>query len=103
MLERLAVINHPHIVKYIDFIEDCCGLLFEYCEGGSLRSVLSKKRLSVEQAVLMGIQVADALEAAYRIGLIAHRDIKPENILFDEKGVLKVSRSFIFITKNNLT
>ncbi|RLG87579.1 MAG: hypothetical protein DRO18_03070 [Thermoprotei archaeon] len=63
----------------------------KFCEGGSLRGVLNvQRRLEIRDALILGIQVSDALSYIHGLG-IAHRDLKPENILFTKEGILKVT------------
>ena len=78
-----AQLNHPHILPLLDSGE-ADGLLYyvmPYVEGGTLRDRLSRERqLSVEMALAITGDVADALAYAHSRGVL-HRDIKPENIL----------------------
>ena len=62
----------------------------ELVEGITVRELLSTRgRLGVESTLAIGEQLARALDAAHRQGVV-HRDIKPDNILLDASGVLKV-------------
>ena len=89
----LKQLKHPHIIKVIDGGVDM-GVPYiklEFCEGGSLRGVLNvQRRLEIRDALILGIQVSDALSYIHGLG-IAHRDLKPENILFTKEGILKVT------------
>lgn len=79
---RLAsAINHPHIVAIYDVGEadDTRYIAMELVDGGSLRDLINQGPLRVRDAVEYAIQVADALSAAHRAGIL-HRDIKPDNI-----------------------
>jgi serine/threonine protein kinase/tetratricopeptide (TPR) repeat protein len=75
--------THPHILPVLDSGE-AAGLPFyvmPFIDGESLRDRLTRERvLSVENAVRLTEQVADALSYAHAAGIV-HRDIKPENIL----------------------
>ena len=86
--QAAAALNHPNIMRVFDWGEDDEGpfLVLEFLGGGSLRDMLDAgRRLSVAQAVLVGLEAARALDYAHRRGLV-HRDIKPANICFDEEG-----------------
>lgn len=87
-----AALNHPHIMAVFDWGQgDVPFLVTEYLGGGSLRSMLDLgRRLTVAQAVLVGIEAGRGLEYANRRGFI-HRDIKPANLLFDEDGRLRIA------------
>src|SRR5437773_10420380 len=82
-IEMAAGLNHPHILPLLDSGE-AGGLLYyvmPYVEGNSLRQRLAReKQLSLEDALRITGDVADALAFAHARGVI-HRDIKPENIL----------------------
>ncbi|MGD2048296.1 MAG: protein kinase, partial [Chloroflexota bacterium] len=83
----VARLEHPYIVPLYDYWRDPEGayLVMRYIRGGSLLSALEKNPWDVEPASQMLDQVASALSAAHRQGVI-HRDIKPSNILLDETG-----------------
>jgi eukaryotic-like serine/threonine-protein kinase len=86
--QAAAALNHPNIMRVFDWGEDEEGpfLVLEFLGGGSLRDMLdSGRRLSIAQAVLVGLEAARALDYAHRRGLV-HRDMKPANICFDEEG-----------------
>jgi serine/threonine-protein kinase len=82
-IEIAASLQHPHILPLHDSGE-FGGILFyvmPYVEGESLRSRLARERtLSIEDALSITREVADALAYAHHQGVV-HRDIKPENIL----------------------
>ena len=86
--QAAAALTHPNIMRVVDWGEDEEGpfLVLEFLGGGTLRDMLdSGRRLSIAQAVLVGLEAARALDYAHRRGLV-HRDIKPANICFDEEG-----------------
>jgi eukaryotic-like serine/threonine-protein kinase len=75
----IAAMNHPHICTLYDIGPDF--IVMEYVEGKPLRGPVA-----VEEAVVYAVQIADALSAAHRKGVI-HRDLKPGNILVTSSGV----------------
>jgi tetratricopeptide (TPR) repeat protein len=87
-----SALDHPCIGTVYEVGEDASGHSFiamASYPGGTLRDRLGSGPLPVEDAVRIGVQVADALDAAHARGIV-HRDVKPENLLFDETGRIKV-------------
>lgn len=86
-------LNHPNIVTGYDLGEEGGYHFFvmEFVEGKSLRGLLQEWGFFPEEKVLdVGIQVAEALDHAFRQGVI-HRDVKPGNILIDDEGRVKLT------------
>src|ERR1051325_5243426 len=82
---RLAAsLNHRNIVTIYDFDQSDDETLFiamEYLQGARLSDVIRRDGpLDVGRAVRLGLQIANGLDAAHRLGVI-HRDIKPDNIM----------------------
>src|SRR4051794_35128830 len=78
-----AQLAHPNIVTVIDRGEDDGRpyIVFEYVGGENLKQLVNREgALPVGTAIDLGIQIAQALEAAHERGVI-HRDIKPQNVL----------------------
>ncbi|MCI0485374.1 MAG: serine/threonine protein kinase [Blastocatellia bacterium] len=92
-----SALNHPNIITIFEIIHDGGNhfIAAEYVEGETLREMLTRaaesraRRLGVEEAVDIAIQVAAALKAAHTAWII-HRDIKPENIMVRSDGLVKV-------------
>jgi len=89
-----AALVNRHIVPIFDWGEAEDGnyyIVMEYVPEGDLRDrVRGKGRLSPQTAAGVGLQVAEALQAAHKRGII-HRDVKPRNILIDGSGHVKVA------------
>ena len=86
-----SALNHPNICTVYDFREHAGHplIVMELMTGQTLRERLSGGPLRAVEVVDIGIQVAEALDAAHKHGII-HRDIKPENIFLTEDGLVKV-------------
>jgi tetratricopeptide (TPR) repeat protein len=87
----LVALNHPNIVTTYEIGEEDSTyyIASELIEGESLRQQLSRGPMALERVTDLGIQIASALAAAHKAGVI-HRDIKPENIMLREDGYAKV-------------
>lgn len=81
----IRTIDHPHIVELYDYGQTPAGtpfLVMEYMEGATLRShicALTNGAMPVNQAVLVALQMAQALQHVHERGVV-HRDVKPDNI-----------------------
>src|SRR5437868_3010086 len=86
-----SALNHPNIITIYEILKEGSNhaIATEFVEGETLRQRLSHATLSLSESLNIAIQVADALTAAHKVGIV-HRDIKPENIMLRPDGYVKV-------------
>jgi serine/threonine-protein kinase len=87
----VASLSHPNVVAIYDVgeTEGRLWLAMEYVVGSALRSLVGQGELPLARRIRFLVEVARALEAAHKSGII-HRDIKPENVMIREDGAVKV-------------
>ncbi|HEV8131942.1 MAG TPA: protein kinase [Acidobacteriota bacterium] len=83
----ISSLSHPHICALYDIghHEESDYLVMEYLEGQTLANRVAKGPFSVDQVLRYAIEIADALDAAHRRGVI-HRDLKPGNVMVTKSG-----------------
>jgi serine/threonine-protein kinase len=89
----VAQLSHPNIVTVIDrgSSDGHQFIVFEFVDGENLKQLLDRSGpLSIDRALELGIQIADALAFAHAHDLV-HRDVKPQNVLIDSAGDAKVT------------
>ena len=90
--KAIGRLSHPNIVTVYDVGRDhgSIYIAMEFLEGTPLNEVIQEKRLTLEEIVDLGVQIAEALDYAHQKGIV-HRDIKPTNIIITPDGRAKIT------------
>jgi tetratricopeptide (TPR) repeat protein/TolB-like protein len=89
--QAASALNHPNIttIHEIDEVEGKCFISMEYIEGNSLKELIHKRTLAVDEILGIALKIAEGLKAAHKKEIV-HRDVKSDNVMVTDEGGVKI-------------
>jgi len=89
--QAASALNHPNIttIHEIDEVEGECFISMEYIEGNSLKELINKRTLAIDEILAIALKIAEGLKAAHKKEIV-HRDVKSDNVMVTDEGEVKI-------------
>jgi len=89
--QAASALNHPNIttIHEIDEVEGECFISMEYIDGNSLKELIYKRTLAIDQILGIALKIAEGLKAAHKKEIV-HRDVKSDNVMVTDEGEVKI-------------
>jgi len=89
--QAASALNHPNIttIYEIDEVNQKCFISMEYIDGNSLKELIRKRTLAIDEILAIALKIAEGLKAAHKKEIV-HRDVKSDNVMVTDEGEVKI-------------